>query len=172
MDFTSTVKIMNAERLSPSSMRVVRPVSQIAASLRFYVDILGLERLGGFAGHDGYDGAFVGRPGSDGSPSNRQTSGYPRPPGATAGPNRASGMLWGIESVPGTNRRLVLHSGPTGGYSSFLGLAPNTGQTVIVLANVARASDRQRIAVGLMRRSAAQVRSDPDDRGSDGYGCP
>jgi len=65
MGFTPTVKIMNAERLSPSSMRVARPVSQIPASLRFCVDILGLERLGGFAGHNGYDGAFVGRPGSD-----------------------------------------------------------------------------------------------------------
>jgi catechol 2,3-dioxygenase-like lactoylglutathione lyase family enzyme len=65
VDFTSTVKIINAERLSPFSMRVARPVSQIPASLRFYVDILGLERLGGFAGHDGYDGAFVGRPGSE-----------------------------------------------------------------------------------------------------------
>jgi catechol 2,3-dioxygenase-like lactoylglutathione lyase family enzyme len=40
-------------------------VSQIPASLRFYVDILGLDRLGGFAGHNGYNGAFVGRAGSD-----------------------------------------------------------------------------------------------------------
>jgi catechol 2,3-dioxygenase-like lactoylglutathione lyase family enzyme len=56
---------MNAEKLAPSSMRVARPVRQIPASLRFYVDILGLERLGGFAGHDGYNGVFVGRAGSD-----------------------------------------------------------------------------------------------------------
>jgi catechol 2,3-dioxygenase-like lactoylglutathione lyase family enzyme len=40
-------------------------VSQISASLRFYVDILGLDQLGGFTGHDGYNGAFVGRAGSD-----------------------------------------------------------------------------------------------------------
>jgi catechol 2,3-dioxygenase-like lactoylglutathione lyase family enzyme len=46
-------------------MRVARPVSQIPATLRFYVDILGLEQLGGFAGHSGYDGVFVGRAGSD-----------------------------------------------------------------------------------------------------------
>lgn len=41
-------------------MRVARPVRQISASLRFYVEILGLNHLGGFSGHDGYDGAFVG----------------------------------------------------------------------------------------------------------------
>jgi catechol 2,3-dioxygenase-like lactoylglutathione lyase family enzyme len=46
-------------------MRVARPVRQISESLQFYVDILGLERLGGFSGHRGYDGAFVGRAGSD-----------------------------------------------------------------------------------------------------------
>jgi catechol 2,3-dioxygenase-like lactoylglutathione lyase family enzyme len=46
-------------------MRVARPVSRIPATLRFYVDILGLEQLGEFAGHSGYDGAFVGRAGSD-----------------------------------------------------------------------------------------------------------
>jgi catechol 2,3-dioxygenase-like lactoylglutathione lyase family enzyme len=63
--FTSTVNRMSAGKLTPSSFRVARPVSQIPASLRFYVDILGRERLGGFAGHDGYDGVFVGRPGSD-----------------------------------------------------------------------------------------------------------
>ena len=56
---------MSTRPLSPSSMRVARPVSQIPATLRFYVDILGLEQLGEFAGHSGYDGAFVGRAGSD-----------------------------------------------------------------------------------------------------------
>jgi catechol 2,3-dioxygenase-like lactoylglutathione lyase family enzyme len=46
-------------------MRIARPVRELSASLRFYVDVLGLEHLGGFAGHEGYDGAFVGAPGSD-----------------------------------------------------------------------------------------------------------
>ena len=31
-------------------------------------------------------------------------------------------MFWVIESDPVTNRRMVAHSGQTGGYSSFLGL--------------------------------------------------
>jgi catechol 2,3-dioxygenase-like lactoylglutathione lyase family enzyme len=61
-------------------MRVARPVSQISASLRFYVDILGLDRLGGFSGHSGYDGAFVGRTGSDWHIEfTRHESGMPEP---------------------------------------------------------------------------------------------
>jgi CubicO group peptidase (beta-lactamase class C family) len=82
---------------------------------------------------------------------------------ATVGPDRASGMFWGIQTVPGTNWRFVGHNGQTGGYSSFLGVSPTTGRAVIVLANVARASDQQRIAVGLLRHFATQVHSDPVD---------
>jgi catechol 2,3-dioxygenase-like lactoylglutathione lyase family enzyme len=46
-------------------MRIARPVPALGASLRFYVEILGLEHLGGFNDHDGYDGAFVGVSGAD-----------------------------------------------------------------------------------------------------------
>jgi catechol 2,3-dioxygenase-like lactoylglutathione lyase family enzyme len=46
-------------------MRVARPVRHLPASLRFYVEILGLNHLGGFSGHDGYDGVFVGPVESD-----------------------------------------------------------------------------------------------------------
>src|SRR5260370_35571811 len=46
-------------------MRIARPVRAIAASLHFYVEVLGLEHLGGFQDHDGYDGAFVGVTGAD-----------------------------------------------------------------------------------------------------------
>jgi catechol 2,3-dioxygenase-like lactoylglutathione lyase family enzyme len=78
--FTPTVEIVSTQPLSPSSMRVARPVSQIPASLHFYVGILGLEQLGGFAGHDGYDGAFVGRAGSDWHIElTRHESGMPKP---------------------------------------------------------------------------------------------
>jgi CubicO group peptidase (beta-lactamase class C family) len=78
------------------------------------------------------------------------------------GPNRARGMFWVIESQPGTNRKMIWHNGQTGGYSAFLGLAPRSCRAVIVLANVARARDQQRIAIGLAPRFAAQVRSDPE----------
>lgn len=60
-----TVAAMGARPLSPLALRVARPVSEIPASLRFYVDILGLDQIGGFTGHEGYDGVFVGRAGSD-----------------------------------------------------------------------------------------------------------
>jgi catechol 2,3-dioxygenase-like lactoylglutathione lyase family enzyme len=80
MSFTSTVEIMGTRPLSPSSMRVARPVSHIPATLRFYVDILGLEHLGAFAGHSGYDGAFVGLAGSDWHIEfTRHESGMPEP---------------------------------------------------------------------------------------------
>jgi catechol 2,3-dioxygenase-like lactoylglutathione lyase family enzyme len=32
--------------------------------VRFYTEGLGLRKLGGFEGHDGYDGVFIGLPGS------------------------------------------------------------------------------------------------------------
>jgi catechol 2,3-dioxygenase-like lactoylglutathione lyase family enzyme len=46
-------------------MRVARPVRDIPACLHFYVEVLGFDHLGGFTGHDGYDGAFVGPVGAD-----------------------------------------------------------------------------------------------------------
>jgi catechol 2,3-dioxygenase-like lactoylglutathione lyase family enzyme len=56
---------VNRGRLIPTSVRVARPSSDIPASLHFYVDLLGLEHLGGFDGHEGYDGVFVGPAGAD-----------------------------------------------------------------------------------------------------------
>ncbi len=82
---------------------------------------------------------------------------------ATAGPNRASGMFWGIELDPGSKRRLMMHNGRTGGYSSFLGLAPHSGRAMIVLANVSRARDQQRIITGLVPHFGAKGRSDLGD---------
>jgi catechol 2,3-dioxygenase-like lactoylglutathione lyase family enzyme len=46
-------------------MRVARPVQDVATNVAFYVEVLGLDHLGGFTGHDGYDGAFVGPTGAD-----------------------------------------------------------------------------------------------------------
>jgi catechol 2,3-dioxygenase-like lactoylglutathione lyase family enzyme len=52
-------------RISPAAMRMARPVANIAESLRFYVETLGLRHLGGFDDHEGYSGAFVGVEGAD-----------------------------------------------------------------------------------------------------------
>jgi catechol 2,3-dioxygenase-like lactoylglutathione lyase family enzyme len=56
---------MPAVRISPAAMRMARPVADIAESLRFYVETLGLRHLGGFDDHEGYSGAFVGVEGAD-----------------------------------------------------------------------------------------------------------
>lgn len=66
-------------------------------------------------------------------------------------PERASGMFWVIDSVPGTERTMVWHNGQTGGYSSFLALYPQARRAVVVLANVARATEQERIALALSR---------------------
>jgi len=65
-------------------VRVARPTDRLEAVAAFYVDGLGLERLGGFEGHAGYDGVFVGLPGTpyhlefthhvDGSPGDVPTA--------------------------------------------------------------------------------------------------
>lgn len=81
---------------------------------------------------------------------------------AGGGPNLARGMFWVIESRAGTDWKMIWHNGQTGGYSSFLGLSPRTGRAVVVLANVARASDQHRIAFGLARHFASQTQSDPE----------
>lgn len=66
--------------------------------------------------------------------------------------NRNSGMFWSIDSDPGTGRRLVWHSGGTGGYSSLLGILPHLQRAVVVLANVGNNTVQiEHVARGLMR---------------------
>jgi catechol 2,3-dioxygenase-like lactoylglutathione lyase family enzyme len=45
-------------------VRIARPTDRLEEVIAFYVEGLGLTRLGGFTGHDGYDGAFLGLPGA------------------------------------------------------------------------------------------------------------
>ena len=54
----------NAARAS-SQIRFARPTDRLAAVLRFYVEGLGLEQIGGFEDHDGYSGAILGLPGRE-----------------------------------------------------------------------------------------------------------
>jgi len=44
-------------------MRVARPTDRLEEILRFYRDGLGLEILGSFADHQGFDGVMLGHPG-------------------------------------------------------------------------------------------------------------
>ncbi len=46
-----------------TTMRVARPTDNIAALLPFYRDGLGLQVLGSFRDHQGFDGLMLGRPG-------------------------------------------------------------------------------------------------------------
>ena len=43
--------------------RIACPAQDLARSIDFYRDRLGLSRTGGFRDHDGYDGAFFALPG-------------------------------------------------------------------------------------------------------------
>ena len=64
----------------PRQVRVARPSHDLAAATAFYVEALGLPRLGGFADHDGYDGVFVGLPGTGAHLElTRTAAGHPEP---------------------------------------------------------------------------------------------
>jgi catechol 2,3-dioxygenase-like lactoylglutathione lyase family enzyme len=45
-------------------LRVARPTAQLEAVCAFYRDALGLEELGSFRDHDGYDGVMIGPAGA------------------------------------------------------------------------------------------------------------
>lgn len=45
-------------------LRVARHTGNLERMIRFYHDIIGLERLGSFEGHNGYDGVFLGHAGA------------------------------------------------------------------------------------------------------------
>ena len=47
-----------------TTLRVARPTDQLAALLHFYRDGLGLDVLGSFDDHDGFDGMMLGAPGA------------------------------------------------------------------------------------------------------------
>ena len=46
-----------------SHFRLARPVTDLGRSVRQYRDGLGLQEVGQFAGHDGFDGAMLALPG-------------------------------------------------------------------------------------------------------------
>jgi catechol 2,3-dioxygenase-like lactoylglutathione lyase family enzyme len=51
-----------AEGLPVARLRWARPTDRLEECVRFYRDALGLVELGGFTGHEGYDGVFLGLP--------------------------------------------------------------------------------------------------------------
>ena len=43
------------------NLRIARHTKNLKNALDFYVDIIGLEKIGGFENHNGYDGIFIGK---------------------------------------------------------------------------------------------------------------
>jgi hypothetical protein len=46
-------------------VRFARHTNNLDAIKSFYIDVLGLDLLGGFENHNGYDGVFIGIPNTD-----------------------------------------------------------------------------------------------------------
>jgi len=44
------------------TFRFARHTNNLEQLKSFYIDVLGLELLGGFENHEGYDGVFIGKP--------------------------------------------------------------------------------------------------------------
>lgn len=52
------------ENLPVAQVRVARPTHQLQAVERFYCQGIGLQKLGSFENHKGYDGLLIGLPGA------------------------------------------------------------------------------------------------------------
>ena len=48
-----------------TQIRVARPTDNLDAVVKFYTEGLGLEKIGSFQDHNGYDGIMIGLPDSD-----------------------------------------------------------------------------------------------------------
>src|SRR5690348_18491802 len=58
-------ELTTGDRPSWTGARLARPTSDLARSVRFYRDLVGLPSVGGFENHDGYDGVFFRLPGGN-----------------------------------------------------------------------------------------------------------
>lgn len=63
----------------------------------------------------------------------------------------AHGLFWVVQRAPGSGRTMAWHNGQTGGYAGHLVIYPEARRAVIVLANVADATDLARVAHELTR---------------------
>jgi CubicO group peptidase (beta-lactamase class C family) len=65
--------------------------------------------------------------------------------------SRFSGKFWTVDVDPATGRRLIWHTGGTGGYTGVMAFLPEFNHAVIVLANVGgHTAQMGRVATGLM----------------------
>lgn len=49
--------------MKPAKVRLAKPSANLQSVARFYIDGLGLDLIGSFVDHDGYDGLLVGKHG-------------------------------------------------------------------------------------------------------------
>ena len=49
--------------MNVACLRVARPTDRLEEAVRFYRDALGLQEIGGFTDHEGFDGVMLGAPG-------------------------------------------------------------------------------------------------------------
>jgi GNAT superfamily N-acetyltransferase len=64
LDPTRRVAMRRRLDLRDTTLRVARPTDRLEEVVRFYANGLGLEVLGSFRDHDGFDGVMLGRPGA------------------------------------------------------------------------------------------------------------
>ena len=69
--------------MAAPQLRIARPVSDLARAERMYAQGLGLQRLGGFADHQGFDGVMLGLPGAGYHFEFTACRGHPVPPAST-----------------------------------------------------------------------------------------
>lgn len=62
LPYTIKVKKPWAEKFPVVQMRIARPTDKFEQVIDFYEEGLGLQRVGGFINHDGYDGVMYGLP--------------------------------------------------------------------------------------------------------------
>ncbi len=57
-------KMSASDIIGTAHLRIARPSDDLEAVTRFYRDGLGFQVIGGFQGHEGFDGVMLGHPGS------------------------------------------------------------------------------------------------------------
>jgi catechol 2,3-dioxygenase-like lactoylglutathione lyase family enzyme len=62
LPYTIIVRKEWSENVPAVQFRMARPTNQMEKIIEFYEDGLGLEKIGGFSGHAGYDGVMFGLP--------------------------------------------------------------------------------------------------------------
>jgi CubicO group peptidase (beta-lactamase class C family) len=75
------------------------------------------------------------------------------------GPSRQA-MFWVVNTLDHSKGTKVWHNGQTGGYSAFIAVYPKAHRAVVVMADLARAVEQQRVADQLIRWAAQEATED------------